>query len=190
MRDERTALDADSPDPVALIVGMVHLARARDWNRMDLGDVTSETRSAETADLVDRLAAFRPTHVAVEHVRTGDEAIDARCRSFLDGLYTLGPHEVEQVGFRLAARMGHLRVHPIDWMGSVPGERELGDVMTWAESHQSDIYREPGGRRPCPPRIARSWGSSVTSTVTSGIARPSSATSGSPRSARGTSMPA
>ncbi len=124
---------------------MIHFTSRLDWHMQDLGDVTDASRAEEIHDLVDRLANFQPTHVAVEHEHVDDDALNARYQEFLAGNLTLRSTEVEQVGFRLAGQAGHSRIYPIDWMGLLPGQRGYGEVLEWAKSHQPELYRELAG---------------------------------------------
>lgn len=151
MRTEPKTRDAGAPRPRVLICGMVHFASRADRISTDVGDVTGSARSREIADVVHRLARYEPSHVAVEVPRTRDGELNARYREFLAGSYEPGANEVEQLGFRIAARVGHERLHPIDWMGTIAGQRGYGEVLEWAAENQPDIYREltaePAGTR-------------------------------------------
>ncbi len=77
-------------------------------------DITSPARQAEVRSLVDRLASFRPTKVAVEVSPQDQLWLDSLYAAFRNGSAALGPSEVFQIGFRLAARMGHDRVYGVD----------------------------------------------------------------------------
>ncbi|HEU4697774.1 MAG TPA: DUF5694 domain-containing protein [Gemmatimonadales bacterium] len=77
-------------------------------------DILSAQRQREVEAVVARLAAFRPTHVAVEWPRAKQAALDSLYREYRAGRYALGPSEVFQLGFRLAARLGHERVYAVD----------------------------------------------------------------------------
>ena len=57
------------------------------------------SRRRDVAEVVDCLAAYQPTHVAVELVVTDQEVVDAHYRQFLDGRWDLPPNERYQVGF-------------------------------------------------------------------------------------------
>jgi hypothetical protein len=91
----------------------------------EVDDVRSPRRQQELAALLDRLVRYAPTRVAIEGAYIGSPWPE-RYRAFLRDEYTLGTNEIEQVGFRLARRLGHAEVHPIDfqmWMdGRVPAE--------------------------------------------------------------------
>jgi hypothetical protein len=104
------------PTARLLLLGTFHFAdRGLDEHKPRHGfDALSEQRQAEIAEVVERLAGFAPTKVAVERTRDEQAAVDAAYRAYARGERALGPDEVEQVGFRLAARLGHARVHCVN----------------------------------------------------------------------------
>lgn len=68
----------------------------------------------ELEDLVGRLAAFSPTKVMLQAPYAMEGQLTVQYVSYRFGGYELGQNEVHQVGFRLARRLGHERVYPID----------------------------------------------------------------------------
>lgn len=137
--------------PTVLICGMVHFAWEHDVQTYDVGDVTGDKRTQEIEELVARLARFRTTQVALEILELHEHAaVNERYRRYLAGDLELERAESEQVGFRLARRLGHREVHPVDWMGSIPGQRAFGEVMDWAREHEpllyGELWGEGGGR--------------------------------------------
>lgn len=113
-------------DAQLLVLGTYHMAPSGQdtWNA-EVDDVRSPRRQQEIAAVLDRLARFQPTRVAIEGAYVGSPWPE-RYRSFLKDEYVLGANEIEQVAFRLARRLGHADVYPIDfpmWMdGRVPAE--------------------------------------------------------------------
>lgn len=102
-----------------LLVGTFHfddtgLNRYRPAHRID---VRSAARQREVEDVVDRLAAFRPTRVAVERRPDRQPELDAEYRAYQRGELALTAHEAHQLGFRLAGGLGLDRVHGIDAWG-------------------------------------------------------------------------
>jgi hypothetical protein len=92
-----------------MVLGMYHFDNpGLDVVKSDLDDHTTAKRQAEIADVVAKIAAFRPTVIAVEW---GDQAT-------LDAAFAadapLGPSEVEQIGFRLARQLGLTGLVAID----------------------------------------------------------------------------
>ena len=143
---------AAAPKPALMIVGMPHFANpARDIANTKVEDVLTPRRQREIVALVDRLAAFRPTHVAVEWA-TGDQAkLDRRYADYRAGRIKLDSDETDQVGLRLAARLGLARVDAADWNEEPPGKDEDYDFAAWLKAHgraaEWDAFRKTGQRR-------------------------------------------
>jgi hypothetical protein len=80
---------------------------------VEADDVLTPKRQAEIVALVEQLAEFRPTKVAVEK-RWQDSTTLAQYQAYLRGEHELTRDETEQIGFRLARLMGHETVYPIN----------------------------------------------------------------------------
>jgi hypothetical protein len=105
-----------------LVVASGHFANpGRDNVNIQVDDVLAPRRQAEIAELVKKLAAFRPTIVAVEVPVAGQAKLDGQYRDYRAGKYQLARREHEQLGFRLAAQLKLERVHAVDWNGMPPG---------------------------------------------------------------------
>lgn len=74
-------------------------------------------RQAEVQEVVERLAAFEPTKVAVEFDALQQKAVDHDYEAFLRGEFELSGREHHQLGFRLGARLGLKRVHAVNAWG-------------------------------------------------------------------------
>lgn len=77
-------------------------------------DIRSEARQRELEDVLGVLARFRPTRIAVEAMPQRQAELDQRYQEYRRGEFELPANEVYQIGFRLAKRLGHDRVHAID----------------------------------------------------------------------------
>jgi hypothetical protein len=105
---------ADDGRTRVLLLGSYHMANpGADAFNLEADDVLAPKRQAEIEAVVHRLAGFAPTHVALE-APWGDTAIVASYRHYVAGERELRRNESEQIGFRLAKRLGHLTVYPID----------------------------------------------------------------------------
>ena len=106
------------PDPPhqLLIVGTFHFRDAGlDSYRPQFDvDILSPERQAQVLLLVEQLASFQPTKVAVEAMADQEPWLDSLYAEYAAGAYELGSDEIFQLGFRLAAAMGHERVYPVD----------------------------------------------------------------------------
>lgn len=77
-------------------------------------DIASPERQREIEALVERLALFHPTRVAVEAEPQYQARLDSLYRAYLNGSFQLGTDEIHQLGFRLARRAGLTRVWAVD----------------------------------------------------------------------------
>lgn len=106
------------PRARVLLLGTFHFTANSDYLRHEHPwDALSEQHQAEIAEVVECLARFRPTKVALEFPAERDEELNGRYRAYRDGTYALTANERDQLGFRLAARLGHDRVYAIDAWG-------------------------------------------------------------------------
>lgn len=109
------------PSGSVFLLGAPHFAgSAGDAVDVPFPDVLLPERQEEVVALVESLAAFAPTRVAVEREPGDGESVNEAFRAYRAGKCELGRSEVEQVGFRLAARLGHDRVFPVDHLADFP----------------------------------------------------------------------
>lgn len=108
------SVDAAQPRAQVLLLGVAHLEARRDIHNAAFTDSPlSSGRQAQIADIVARLARFRPTKVLVEG-SFGNPVFAQRYRQYLAGKFALPANEVYQFGFKLAARSGNATIYPID----------------------------------------------------------------------------
>ncbi len=111
-----------------LILGSYHMSNpGLDMFNLKSDDVSVPKRQNEIQEVVNRLALWRPTKVAVE-APLGDSIMIKRYAAYLRGEYTLKNSESEQIGFRLAKQLGHATIYPIDVRLNLNDET-LGDVI-------------------------------------------------------------
>lgn len=122
--------------PQLLVLGSPHFGNpGRDIANVHVEDVRSPARQREIEAVVARLATFRPTHVAVEWPAEKQASLDKRYADYRAGRYTLAADEVDQIGLRLAARLGLDRVDAVDWNNEPPGKDADYDFPAWADAH-------------------------------------------------------
>ena len=122
--------------PALLILGAPHFGNpGRDTVNVRVPDVLSPERQAEVEALVARLTAFRPTRIAVEWPAEDQAELDQRYADYRGGRRTLSANERDQIGLRLAARLGLARIDAVDWSGDSPGSMSDYDYPAWAEAH-------------------------------------------------------
>jgi hypothetical protein len=98
-----------------MLLGTYHFANpGRDVIKQDIDDVLHPRRQAELDDLVTRLASWKPDRIAVEWPISATDTVRARYARYLAQTLAPNRNEVVQIGFRLASRLGHDALYPID----------------------------------------------------------------------------
>jgi hypothetical protein len=108
-------------------------------------DVSAPERQREIGEVVERLAAFRPTRVAVERHALRQAELDAEYAAYRRGAFSLPADEVYQLGFRLAGRCGHPRVYGVNaWDRHY---EPWGDLEAYAWAHgEARLFADYHGR--------------------------------------------
>lgn len=98
-----------------MVVGVYHLDRpGLDLVNPTVRDVLVEERQREIAAVIEGLAGFAPTHIAIEQTLEQTEVLKQQYQAFCAGQLRSSRSEVHQLGFRLAMRMKHEQVWPVD----------------------------------------------------------------------------
>jgi hypothetical protein len=99
-----------------LVLGMFHFQDAGldEYKPKFRVDMLSAERQREMAELLDRLARFQPTKIALEFLEERQAQLDSLYAATRAGQRTLSSGELDQLGFRLAQRLGHERVYAVD----------------------------------------------------------------------------
>jgi hypothetical protein len=126
-----------SPAPAkahVLVLGTFHMANpGRDILNMQVDDMLAPKRQAEIEQFVAALEQFRPTKIAVEVEPTNKEFAQ-RYQDYLTGKYALKADEVDQIGLRMAKRLGHKQLYPINIMADFPFEA----MQKFVEKHHHE----------------------------------------------------
>lgn len=130
------ASGAASAKPQLLVVGTPHFGSSGSHVvEVEVPNVLNPERQREIAAVIDALAAFRPTRVAVEWSADEQGQLDQRYANYRAGRYTLSANETDQLGLRLAARLKLPRVYAVDWSGEPPGGWTHYDYPAWAKEN-------------------------------------------------------
>lgn len=122
--------------PQLMLLGSPHFANhGLDVVKNQLPDVMAPQRQKEMAAIVDALVKFKPTKIAVEWSIAEQAKLDERYSAFRAGSYVLTREEYEQLGFRVAERLGHAHIYAVDWNKMPPGQIVDFDWEQWAESN-------------------------------------------------------
>jgi Family of unknown function (DUF5694) len=115
-----------------LVLGTYHFDNpGLDVVKTEVADVLTPAKQAEVKQVIEALARFRPTKIAVEVRADRAARLDSLYAAYRVGRHTLSRSEVQQLGFRLAERFGHPRLYPADHGGEFP----FGAVMQYAQAH-------------------------------------------------------
>jgi Family of unknown function (DUF5694) len=125
-----TSLAAE--DAQVLFLGTFHFSNpGLDYVKSEVPDVLSDVRQKEIAQVVEKLAKFKPTRIVLEWPAEKDAELNKRYEAYRTGKAELGRDEIDQIGFRLAKQLGHTKVYATD----VKGDMDLGAVMAYAQQH-------------------------------------------------------
>ena len=115
-----------------LVIGAYHMSNpGLDAVSVAADDVLAPRRQREIEALAAKLAAFRPTKVAIEIPFGRDSTSNALYRRYLAGSHALDHTEMQQLGFRVAKSAGLPRIYGVDYDLDV----NLGAVMIWSLTH-------------------------------------------------------
>ncbi len=99
-----------------MLLGTYHFAGSTtDAVQQQAEDVLTPGRQTELEDLAGRLARWSPDQIAVEWPYDFVDSTTARYQRYVASGTTQSRNEVVQIGFRLAKRLGHPTVYPIDY---------------------------------------------------------------------------
>lgn len=145
----------DAPEPVqVMVVGTFHFANPNlDVVKTEGRDMMTPEMQAQIAEVVDALAAFEPTAIAIERTPARAAYYDSLYAAYRAGTHTLRDGEDEQLGFRLAERFGHDGLLAIDHRGSFPFEPVLEyaqendpEFMAWFMETRARMESEENAR--------------------------------------------
>lgn len=131
-----------APRAQVMVLGTYHMDNpGLDYANAVADDVLTPRRQAEIAAVVQALAEFRPTRIAVEVPPSRDSTINAQYRAYRAGTYSLRRNEIDQLGYRLAGMLGHDRVYPVDYTLGM----DVGGVMQFAaQNGQGELAQRMG----------------------------------------------
>jgi len=109
--------------PQIMVLGVFHLVSTKNMFTQQQGDTLTLKRQREIEQVVERLRAFHPTKIAVEHDYDGK--LNERYQQYLSDKYVLTAEETDQYAFRLGKELGLSRIDSIYYPVSFdPNEAE------------------------------------------------------------------
>jgi Family of unknown function (DUF5694) len=134
--------------PEILVLGTYHMSNpGHDVYNMQADDVQSPKRQQEIAELIEVLTRFHPTKIAIE-ADTTSQKVAKEYSDYVAGKYALSRNEIDQIGYRLAKKLGHHAVFPVDVDGDFPWQRLVN-------------YAKANGRADKLDTISAGWGTQV-----------------------------
>ncbi len=136
-------LEKDERIPV-LLLATYHMANpGADRFNLQSDDVLSSKRQAEIKKLVESLAEFKPTKIVTEDAFNRDSLNEIRYRKYLAEDLELTRNEIDQIAYRLAKRMSHEKVYPIDYKIGLKDEK-MGKLISENKEFQIIIGEAQG----------------------------------------------
>jgi hypothetical protein len=125
------AQDVSEPAQV-LVLGTYHFANpGLDVVKTDVAYVLAPRKKAEIEAIVDALARFRPTRIAVEHRPTAAARLDSLCHAYRSRLRALGRDE-----FPFGAVMAYAETHDTAFV--VETQEELARIAAEMNRQQAE----------------------------------------------------
>ncbi|MDH3732033.1 MAG: DUF5694 domain-containing protein [Gemmatimonadota bacterium] len=98
-----------------VLFGTFHMEGSSDDLERDVDNMLSERRQAEMPDVVSWLRGMAPDRIAVEVAWADRADLRESYQTFRNGEIEPSANEVQQLGFRTAAALGHEDVYAIDY---------------------------------------------------------------------------
>ncbi|WP_409271917.1 DUF5694 domain-containing protein [Neobacillus sp. SCS-31] len=118
--------------PIVLVLGTFHMSEHE--------ELFSEKRQAEIEEVVAKVIEFRPTKIAGEMTAEKNDLLNKQYQHFKMGQFALELNEIDQIGFRVASRLGHDQLFAVDWMGKA--RMGYGEVDQWGKENQPKLHQE------------------------------------------------
>ncbi|HRF97645.1 MAG TPA: DUF5694 domain-containing protein [Aggregatilineales bacterium] len=126
--------------PQVMLLGTYHFDNPNnDYIKTNYDSILSEKRQQEVQTVLDQLAHFNPTHIAIEVAPSRMEKINERYTQYRQGTFDITGNEIYQLGFRLAHHLNHAQLYGIDY----PQEMHIDKVFDYAPTNgQGDILEK------------------------------------------------
>jgi hypothetical protein len=125
-----------------------------DAKNLEADDVLLPKRQREISELIEKLARFNPTKIAVEAPYSDKAQWNTRYKNFLAGEHKLTRNEIEQIGFQLAKRLNHKMVFPVDYPMFMSGLRYDEVEFSKPKPSPSSTASNNETKKPEPPALS------------------------------------
>lgn len=113
-----------------MVLGTFHFHHSPDYY-----DVMSKNSQKEVNAVINSLAEFKPSKIALEASYKDSAKFDSLYRKYRSSRHQLISNERQQLGFRLADRFDHKTVYSVDYELRWP----YGKVMGWAKENAPEF---------------------------------------------------
>ncbi|WP_298546436.1 DUF5694 domain-containing protein [uncultured Aquimarina sp.] len=124
--------------PSIAFLGTFHFGSTTDYSSMKTDNFLSDKRQQEINELVAVLAQYQPTKIMLEYTIKENDKVMECFTNYLSGGYQLKLDEREQLGFRLAKRLGHKKIYCIDYKKPLPFRR----LSEFANTYSPDTFEK------------------------------------------------
>ena len=126
----QTGLKSSSASkPQIMVLAVFHLVSTKNMFTQKQGDTLTPKRQREIEQVVERLRAFHPTKIAVEHGDNGK--LNERYQQYLSDKYVLTAEETDQYALRLGKALGLSRIDSIYY----PVSFDPNEAEAYAHAH-------------------------------------------------------
>ncbi|MBC6999458.1 DUF5694 domain-containing protein [Cytophaga sp. FL35] len=137
--------------PDVSILGVFHFVSKNNTVSQKFTNLQSSCTQKEIIKLVDELAAYQPTKIAIERPYKTQQQLDSTYTAYLNGNHLLSNEETDQIGFRLAKKLGHKKLylvysevsfdfHVAEVFAQNNGQEKLIDSVISNASHLANTF--------------------------------------------------
>lgn len=119
-----------------MVLGTFHFTGGgQDYVNSEVDDYLAPARQAEIEAVVEQLAEFNPTRIVVELDPEAEDRFNAQYDAYRRGEHTLTVNERQQIGMRLAARLGHDRLYAADYSSGMDFDAMMAAGQANGQGH-------------------------------------------------------
>lgn len=125
--------------PQVMVLGTFHFQGSGDMIQSNAGNLMTAEKQQEINIVVDKLAAFKPTQIAVEIEKVHNEKLNKSYQDYKNNSFDLRVNEVHQLGFKTGKKLNLETISAVDWMENI-NNRSIDEVLKWCEENQPVLY--------------------------------------------------
>lgn len=133
---------AQSPKTEVMTLGTFHFnfpnLDVAQVSKTDQIDVLLPAYQKEIEDIVNKISRFKPTIIVIERKPSQQHYTDSTFSQYLRDNYALKRREEEQIGFRLARRLGIKKLYCVDEWGNFNGK--LDSIVNGTDSIEAKKF--------------------------------------------------